>query len=73
MDRLDTDCTGVASLRPGDLVQVVNPFFETENKRGILISLNGPPRGQLQIYDAQVLINGEIKNFYKRDLYRIST
>ena len=39
---------------------------------GIVLSLNKPPRGSLQIYDAQVLIEGTVVNVYRQNMYRIT-
>jgi len=58
-------------LAPGDLVHVYNrPFLVPQC--GIVISLDTPPRGSLQVYDAQVLIEGTVVNVYRYDMYRIT-
>jgi hypothetical protein len=31
-----------------------------------------PPKGSLQIYDAQVLVEGRIVNVYRQNMYRIT-
>lgn len=58
------------NLVPGDLVHVYNRPLSP--RTGIVLSLNTPPRGSLQIYDAQVLIDGTTVNVYRHDMYRIT-
>ena len=61
------------NLTPGDLVHVYNsPGARPSPQTGIVISLNKPPVGSLQIYDAQVLIEGTVVNVYRHDMYRIT-
>lgn len=59
------------TLQPGDLVHVWNEVRSPLT--GIVVSLNTPPKGSLQIYDAQVLIDGRIVNVYRQNMYRISS
>lgn len=58
------------NLAPGDLVHVYNRPVVPQT--GIVLSLNKPPRGHLQVYDAQVLIDGHVVNVYRHDMYRIT-
>jgi hypothetical protein len=58
------------TLAPGDLVHVYNRPVVPQ--WGIVISLDKPPRGSLQVYDAQVLIEGKVVNVYRHDMYRIT-
>ena len=58
------------NLTPGDLVHVYNRPVSPQT--GIVVSLNKPPIGSLQIYDAQVLIEGTVINVYRHDMYRIT-
>lgn len=58
------------SIRPGDLVHVYS--LPQTPAIGIVISLNKPPVGSLQIYDAQVLVEGRIFNVYRQNMYRIT-
>jgi hypothetical protein len=37
-----------------------------------VLSLNKPPVGSLQVYDAQVLIEGTVVNVYRQNIYRIT-
>ncbi len=57
-------------LRPGDLVHVWSPRHSPAT--GIVVSLNKPPKGSLQIYDAQVLIEGRVVNVYRQNIHRIT-
>jgi hypothetical protein len=67
------------NLQPGDLVHI---WSQSQQQRvwssehspttGIVLSLNKPPRGSLQIYDAQVLIHGTVINVYRQNMYRIT-
>lgn len=58
------------NLQPGDLVHI----WSSENSPlvGIVLSLNKPPVGSLQIYDAQILIGGTVFNVYRQNMYRIT-
>jgi hypothetical protein len=58
------------NFAPGDLVHVYNRPVSPQT--GIVLSLNKPPVGSLQIYDAQVLIEGRVVNVYRHDMYRIT-
>jgi hypothetical protein len=64
------------SIRPGDLVHVYSPYHRNGGQGlyiiGLVISLNKPPVGSLQIFDAQVLVDGSIINVYRHDMYRIT-
>jgi hypothetical protein len=61
------------NLAPGDLVHVYNrPGARPSPQTGIVISLNKPSVGSLQIYDAQVLIEESVVNVYRHDMYRIT-
>lgn len=64
------------SIRPGDLVHVYSPYRRNGGQGlytiGLVISLNKPPVGSLQIFDAQVLVDGSIINVYRHDMYRIT-
>jgi len=67
------------NLQPGDLVHIwsgsnqslvwSSPHSPTV---GIVLSLNKPPVGSLQIYDAQILIEGSVVNVYRQNMYRIT-
>ena len=58
------------NLAPGDLVHVYS--LPQTPAIGIVISLNTPPKGSMQIYDAQVLVEGKIVNVYRQNMYRIT-
>lgn len=58
------------ALVPGDLIHIWRS--EAPPVLGIVLSLNKPPTGSLQIYDAQVLIGGQIVNVYRQNIYRIT-
>jgi hypothetical protein len=67
------------NLQVGDLVQVWSPgqgllvYNRPEvAMTGIVLSLNKPPVGSLQIYDAQILIEGTVVNVYRQNMYRIT-
>jgi hypothetical protein len=58
------------NLAPGDLVHVYS--LPQTSAVGIVVSLNTPPKGSMQIYDAQVLVEGRIVNVYRQNMYRIT-
>ena len=58
------------SLAPGDLVHVW--ISRHSHATGIVVSLDKPPKGSLQIYDAQVLIEGRVVNVYRQNIHRIT-
>ena len=64
------------NLQVGDLVHVWPMPLSYNHPQvaltGIVLSLNKPPRGSLQIYDAQVLIEGKVVNVYRQNIYRIT-
>ncbi len=67
------------ALAPGDLVHVWSAQHSLHVLHsghspitGIVLSLNKPPAGSLQIYDAQVLIEGTVVNVYRQNIYRIT-
>jgi hypothetical protein len=59
------------TLKPGDLVHVWSQARSPVT--GIVVSLNTPPKGSLQVYDAQVLIDGAVVNVYRQNMHRISS
>jgi len=67
------------NLQPGDLVHIWSGSnqlrvwsHEHSPTVGIVLSLNKPPVGSLQIYDAQILIEGSVVNVYRQNMYRIT-
>jgi len=67
------------NLQPGDLVHIWSSsnqlrVWSSEHSPavGIVLSLNKPPVGSLQIYDAQILIEGSVVNVYRQNMYRIT-
>ena len=67
------------NLQVGDLVHIWSSSnqlrvwsSEQSPTVGIVLSLNKPPRGSLQIYDAQILIEGTVVNVYRQNMYRIT-
>jgi len=62
------------NLQPGDLVRVRHALGHQPYGMavGLVVSLNKPPVGSLQIYDAQILIEGHVVSVPRHKLHKIT-